>query len=35
MIIEPESDVIELESIYNKMIHDMAEDLTTNYHSQS
>lgn len=35
MITEPESDVIELESIYNKMIHDMAEDLTTDYHGQS
>lgn len=35
MITEPESDVIELESIYNKMIHDMADDLTTDYHGQS
>lgn len=35
MITESEQDIFDLEQIYNKMIHDMAEDLTTDYHGQS
>ena len=35
MITENEKDVLELEQIYNIMIHDMADQLTTDYHGQS
>lgn len=35
MITESEKDIFELEQIYNIMIHDMADQLTTDYHGQS
>lgn len=35
MITESEKDIFDLEQIYNIMIHDMADRLTTDYHSQS
>lgn len=34
-ITESEKDIFELEQIYNIMIHDMADQLTTDYHGQS
>lgn len=35
MITESEKDIFELEQIYNIMIHDMADQLITDYHGQS
>ena len=35
MITESEKDIFELEQIYNIMLHDMADQLTTDYHGQS
>ena len=35
MITESKKDIFELEQIYNIMIHDMADQLTTDYHGQS